>query len=1085
MNREWSDFWTSFQVNGGFMRSGTGKLTVVLFLIMTLLPVRALFAGNGKIMGRVTDRKTGDGIPGANVMITGVWKDGRMENLEMVQGAAADADGYYFILNIVPGTYTVKTTMMGYKGLEINQIQVNMDRTVNVDFVLDETVLKMEAVQVTAAGEIIKPDVSGTQEIITTDRLVESPQIRLDEFVNNIKGVEVVADNDGNGISIRGGAVQETDVRLDGISARDPRSGNSYLSFNSTSVSEMQVLTGGFEAKYGGFRSGMVNAVTKEGSRDRYDFSMKFDYAPAGQKKYFGEDPYSKNSWLYKVYADTSFKWYDPSDETWKSYAMDGVPKEDSLLAPGFPEELRTFKGWNDKNTGTKNQTIIGFPKKQKLTAEQKRQLWLIQHPEYSYFNDPDIYAEGTLTGPMPFTKNSTFLLGGKLEKTQFAYPIGPRDYYLDYNGQFKMTTKMSDKMKVSVNALYGKVSTNTSNRPSSMGGALVDYSSRFSFLNNNQSSVRQQASILGSQNGFIDMYNKSQLQELTQRWFMSGLKLNHTLSPRVYYTLNLEVTYNDNMIDPMVADSSQDAAWTMLDSFPVLNYPRIGTPNGSTNMGKDLDDMFLIYGGLQQVDSSYSWSASLRWDLTAQLNRFNQFETGLELKYDQSHVYSGTWLQSEKMWTLDTWQYYDAKPLELGAYMQDKLEFEGMIANIGMRADYFNANRSAYDLRLPLDEDFSNFYNLNYNYLPGQFGSFERWLAIRDQLGDPPGWPSLGSKGQLKLSPRLGVSFPVTTRSKMYFNFGHAYQRPNMTFLYNMVISGNQAAIPSPDLEMGKTVLYEFGYEQQFLKSFLFSTTLYYKDVSNDPLSRTFVNYWQEFSVIKYFPDAYSDIRGVEMRLEKNMGRFLTFWGNYEYILKSYGRTGLSTVYENKVQNADVQRSANISTTEPAPEAHFNVNLHTPPKWGLLGGFKADFQSEWRDGGKIVMKYDPITGKQFKVDVVDYFNVDLRASKSFRVGRLNAEFVITVNNLLNQKRLNIGGMSTAQYSRYKESLRFWYEEDEQVVDKTTGEVVDVIKNHGNDKWGEFNKDYIDTGWYTAPIFLNPRRILVGFRYSF
>jgi len=516
-----------------------------------------------------------------------------------------------------------------------------------------------------------------------------------------------------------------------------------------------------------------------------------------------------------------------------------------------------------------------------------------------------------------------------------------------------------------------------------------------------------------------------------------------------------------------------------------LLNYPRIGTPNGSTNLGKSIDDMFYIYGGLQQVDSSYSWSANLRWDLTAQVNRFNQVETGIDFKYYFSHVYSGTWLQSEKLYTLDTWQYYDAAPIELAAYIQDKLEFEGMVANIGLRMDYFNPNRKAYVVSHPLDEDYSNFYNLYYQYMPGQFGSYERWEEIRDELDNPEGWPTKESKGQVKFSPRLGVSFPITESSKMYFNFGHSYQRPNMAFVYNMVITGNYAALPSPDLEMGKTVLYEFGYEQQFLESFLFNTTLYYKDVNNDPLSREYINYWQEFSVLKYYADAYSDIRGVELRLEKNYGRFLTFWGNYEYILKSWGRSGLATIYENKVLNADVQRSANISTTEPMPEAHFNVNLHTPMDWKYIGGFSTNFQAEWRDGGEVVMKYDQVTGKQYKVDVVDFFNIDLRASKMFKLGNVNAEFVITIQNLLDTKRLYTNGMSTAQYNAYKESLRFWYEEDQEIVDPNTGAVTEVIKNHGKDKWGEWDKDYIDTGWFTAPLFLNPRRILIGFRFNF
>jgi hypothetical protein len=73
------------------------------------------------------------------------------------------------------------------------------------------------------------------------------------------------------------------------------------------------------------------------------------------------------------------------------------------------------------------------------------------------------------------------------------------------------------------------------------------------------------------------------------------------------------------------------------------------------------------------------------------------------------------------------------------------------------------------------------------------------------------------------------------------------------------------------------------------------------------------------------------------------------------------------------------------------------------------------------------------------------------------------------VENLLDQKKLYIPGMSVAQYTRYKESLRFPFEEGEE---------------HGDDRWGEWDKDHIDLGWYQAPLFLNPRRALLGLRIS-
>jgi len=1018
----------------------------------------AVFAGNSKIAGRVTHRTTGEGLAGANVMVTHLVGTGGKEiPLDRPLGAAADPDGYFFILNVPPGVYTVRAGLVGFRQETRTAIQVESDRTITVNFQLVSSDVELEDVVVTAERVMVKADVSATQEVVTTTRIEQMPVLRIDEFVGTIKGVQLVSGTEGNGLSVRGGAIRETDVRMDGMSLKDPRTDNSYLALNSTTVQELQVLTGGFEAKYGGIRSGLLNVVSKEGHRERYTASLKADYTPAHQPHFFGTNPWSDESWIYRVYAG--------------EYAWRGVPQGDSTI----PYEFRGFKGW--ANAGTQDRA---------LDSVQKLDLWKKQHPQYPVADKPDVLLEGSITGPFPgsfipvfgeFAERTTFLLGFRYENSQLAFPIGPRDNYLDWNGQLKLTTVLNDRMRLSINGMYAHVETNSGGRTSSYGGALIDQASSFGFLSSTSSSVIQQARLIGGGNQ-NQMFNKSRLQMYDQRYFVTGAKFTHVLSEKSFYTVDFQYGFTDQNLQPFAMDTSNADAWvsyfsTRTNSIRRYNVPIYGSPNASTNYGYDPLNTFAMYGGPQRVDSSYSRVYQLKGDMTTQIGRHHQVEAGVSARLQDLFVYTGTWFQSQLSYTPDTWQYMKVTPLEIGAYVQDKLEFEGMILNAGLRLDILDPMKPGYATTFPLSDAYAAFYADIYQNLKGT--DYERWVQFRAMLDDPPGWPKDQLKVQSYLSPRLGVSFPITESSKLYFNYGHFYQRPPISFMYNTQLYLGSTGVPTPDLDMARTVAYEFGYEQMLFDEILVNVTAYYKDVRGEPLSRTFINYYEDNIVSKYYPDLYRDIRGVELRLERPFGRFVTFYAMYDYMLQSSGQSGLAQVYENRLKAANAEtRSPNISTTEPRPRASVNLNLHTPPDLGspgmmqtILGNWFANFLFEWRAGGRILLNPEETDVKLWNyVESVNYWNIDFRGSKLFQTGFGSIELVLTITNLTNNKWLNTDNMLQTQYSDYKASLK--------TPDKG-----------GNDKWGEYKKDYINVGWWQAPIFLNPRRFTLGARLNF
>ncbi len=1045
------------------------KLHFLLLLILpvTFLPGNFLLAYNGKIAGRVTDASTGEAIPFVNVVITStVLPNGKEVPLDIPMGAPTDNDGYYFILNVPPGIYSIKASAVGYTPVTQNGVRVELDRTINVNFQISQTTVEVGQVVVVAQRELVKKDVSSTEEIIEISRLEQMPVTRVDEFIGTVKGVQLVSGSEGNGLSIRGGAIRETDVRLDGISLRDPRTGNSYLALNSTSIKEMQVLTGGFEAKYGDLRSGLLNVVTKEGSRERYTASFRVDVTPSGQTRFFGTNPWSTDSWIYQLFAG--------------KYAMHGYQPSDTLLPSDqqVPTSFRSFKGWAGKYTGTLAP----------LDSAQRKDLWLQQHPMYNFADKPDYFVEGTITGPVPgadipfwgdFAERSTFLIGGKYENSQLAFPTGPQNDYVDWNAQLKLTTNLKSNMKLSVDGLYANTNTNSGGRATSFGGALTNQASSFSFLNSTESSVRQQGSLLGSDNIF-QMFNKSRLQYYAQRYLVAGTKFTHTLSDKSFYTIDYQMGYTDQNLSPFSMDTSIASNYVYYYSQAAKRtyrflVPEYGSPNASTNYQSDALDMFRLTGGPQRVDSSYSWAFSLRGDFTSQLGRHHQFEAGFDSKFEDYFVYTGTWFQAQLSYTPDTWQYLKSRTFLLGLYVQDKLEFEGMVLNAGIRLDYLNPLKDGFQVGFPENPSYASLLNDVYTNLPGTAGEWDRWSNFRSLLQDPPGWPRLNNKAQTYLSPRLGVSFPVTESSKLYFNYGHFYQRPPVDFMYDVMVVQGGVTVPTPELAMARTISYEFGYEQMILNDFIVNVTAYYKDISNEPLPRTFVNYYGDNLVTKYFPDAYSDIRGVELRLERPFGKFATFNAMYDYMVQSAGQSGLDVVYEDRLlaRNGEL-RNPNMNTVDPRPRANVSLNLHTPTGFGpeflganWLENIFADFFFEWRDGGTILMTPADNPNKIY-ADVVDYWNIDFRGSKSFSTAWGSIDLVVTIENLTNNKWLIPGNMTQTQYDEYKSSLK--------TPDKG-----------GSDKWGQYKSDdnHIKIGSWTAPIFLNPRRYIVGMRLNF
>ena len=184
------------------------KITTILF---SLIFISGVFAQTtGKISGNITDQDTNEPLIAANVIV----KDSNL-------GAATDVDGYYSIVNIKPGLYTLVVDMIGYKQLVLENVRVSVNRTTTIDASLSPTVIQGETVTVEVDAITAKKDQTSTIKNISTDQIEKLAVEDLGAIVGMQAGVV-----EGH---FRGGRTTEVTYLVDGIQVDEVFGGSSSM----------------------------------------------------------------------------------------------------------------------------------------------------------------------------------------------------------------------------------------------------------------------------------------------------------------------------------------------------------------------------------------------------------------------------------------------------------------------------------------------------------------------------------------------------------------------------------------------------------------------------------------------------------------------------------------------------------------------------------------------------------------------------------------------------------------------------------------------------------------------------------------
>ena len=120
----------------------------------------------GKIIGTIKDTETNDVLIGANVILQGTY-----------YGAATDIEGYYFIVNVKPGVYTLVFDMIGYKQVKMENVRVSVNRTSTINIEMEPTVIQGETVIVEVDAVATRKDQTSTIKNISSDQIEKLPVV--------------------------------------------------------------------------------------------------------------------------------------------------------------------------------------------------------------------------------------------------------------------------------------------------------------------------------------------------------------------------------------------------------------------------------------------------------------------------------------------------------------------------------------------------------------------------------------------------------------------------------------------------------------------------------------------------------------------------------------------------------------------------------------------------------------------------------------------------------------------------------------------------------------------------------------------
>lgn len=574
-----------------------------------------------------------------------------------------------------------------------------------------------------------------------------------------------------------------------------------------------------------------------------------------------------------------------------------------------------------------------------------------------------------------------------------------------------------------------------------------------------------------------LDNYNT-----ITREARLMNLSWTHTLSTRSFY----EVTFGH--FTSLEHSAVQDLSWTeyleRLDLEPIEYIVTNEDGDIRINYGDEFYDTGFSSEWYDLSSNNYRIDA----DWTYHTLTRHKLKAGLENTYTTIQV-----IDIDEPWTGVTglgknYDLYQVKT-DFGAlYLQDRITFQGMTANVGVRYDYWIPGKyfTVDDLQV-LNPD-----------VPGGIETIESgWISIEEALlysstlEDSSGifgasalqryrdeTVKLGNirfKG--RFSPRVGISHPVTDNDVLYFYYGHFSQLPTFQYVYSKLTSSSESTYQlfgNPNLNPKTTVQYELGIKHRFNDDQVLEVKAYWKDMFDYETSQTISHPNPRYSRVHfnmYFNADYTRARGIELLLKS---RFWDYWYadvNFNYSIVT-GKS--STPDDNFLVQAGELSEKILGETYMSWDKPFqffaNISYNSPSNWGA--SLRFDFES-----GRRYTRSIPDTaaypGGIEVVDGVSYYRGTSESDKPY--------FYIAENAVNNTDIKLYKSFYTDQFE-YR-----IYTEIENVFDQVIPRRINPFTGRGYDPGEIYSYSLISSPNpnYNPARNRSPRRIQLGVQFKF